>query len=51
MSADLRGGTEELDEFLGLADPGYGAVEVGGFGVGGEDVGEEKVAYGALNLR
>ena len=30
------------------ADLTDGAIEVGGFGGGGEDVGEEEVAYAAL---
>jgi hypothetical protein len=30
------------------ADEGDGTIEVGGFGVWGKDVGEEKVAYAAL---
>jgi hypothetical protein len=45
---DLGAGAEERGAALVGADEGDGAVEVGGFGGGGEDVREEKVAYAAL---
>ena len=48
MRTYLGPGTEEALALGVFADGGCRAVEVCGFGVGGEDVGEEEVAYTAL---
>lgn len=45
---DFGTGAEQRGAAFVGADEGDGAVEVGGFGGGGEDVGEEEVTYAAL---
>jgi hypothetical protein len=45
---DLCAGTKEFLAAGVLPDHGGCGVEVGGFGGGREDVGEEEVAYAAL---
>lgn len=48
MRSDFASWAKEPLAFGVGADGGCGAVEVCGFGVGAEDVGEEEVAYAAL---
>lgn len=48
VGADFGAGSEQALALGVGADGGRGAVEVGGFGGGGEDVGEEEVGYATL---
>jgi hypothetical protein len=48
VRGDLGGGTEERGAARVVADECDGAVEEGGFGGRGEDVGEEEGAYADL---